>query len=66
MTPKIRLVGAIVQLAVVLDDGAGGDLTSVRVDPIHMTPQQFREFGGEPLDNALAGLEAELVSADDV
>jgi hypothetical protein len=62
VTPKVRLVGAIVQLAVVLDDGDGGDLTSVRVDPIHMTPQQFRAFGGKPLTAALADLEAELVA----
>lgn len=55
--PKIRLVGAVLTLALVVDAGDGGDLQPLKVEPLQLSPQAFREFD---LEAEMAKLENQI------
>jgi len=59
-SPRVRLVGAVVNLALVIDRGQG-DLEPVQVNPVNLNAKQFREFPGKPLEEAIASLEKDLI-----
>lgn len=58
--PKVRLLGAVVNLALAVDRGDGGDLVPLQIDPIQLSPQAFREFTSERLDAEMEALEARI------
>lgn len=58
--PKVRLLGAVVNLALAVDHGDGGDLEPLNTDPIQLSPQAFRTFAAERLDAEMEALEARI------
>lgn len=64
-SPRIRLVGAVVNLALVVDTGTG-DLEPVQVNPVNLNAKQFREFAGRPLEEAIDGLEKDLLENNSI
>lgn len=52
---RVRLVGLVVQLSLVTDDGE--DLTPINIEPIHLTQAQWESFN---LDNVLKEVEVKV------
>ena len=63
--PRIRLLGAVVSLALAVDHGDGGDLQPLQTDPIQLNPQGLREFAAERLDAEIAALETRLAACQE-
>ncbi|HET9162486.1 MAG TPA: hypothetical protein VFN89_03440 [Solirubrobacterales bacterium] len=62
---KVRLLGAVVNLALAVDRGDGGDLEPLQTDPIQLSPQAFREFTSGRLDAEIEALEARIAPKPD-